>query len=266
VEKGLVFDRVAAEYDRVRPGYPPELIEAALAGGEIRRVLEIGCGTGQLTQALAARGLEVEAVEPGANLAALARRRVPALRVHPGRFEDVELPLGTYDAVFSATAFHWIDPDVGWTKAAAVLRPGGRLALLGYVYVHDDDVAAAHEGLRDAYGADWAFMDETAIRRAVGAHRGNVSEVWAALTSAGARREAAKLFGDTRVELRRADREVDAETLVALQRTTSAHLTLPAERVAEVEEKLARLVESLGGRYPVRQLAILALAERRSPP
>src|SRR5437868_4826158 len=126
VERGLVFDRVAEEYDRVRPGYPAELIDSALAGAEIRRVLEVGCGTGQLTGALAARGLEVEAVEPGANLAALARRRVPGLRVHSRRFEDVALPEAAYDAVFSATAFHWVDPAVGWAKAARILRPGGR--------------------------------------------------------------------------------------------------------------------------------------------
>src|SRR5207244_877802 len=118
VEPGLVFDRVAAEYDRVRPGYLPELVDAALAGAAIRRVLEVGCGTGQLTEALAARGLDVEAVEPGANLAELARRRVPSLEVHAGRFEDVELPESAYDALFSATAFHWVKPEIGWRKAA----------------------------------------------------------------------------------------------------------------------------------------------------
>jgi SAM-dependent methyltransferase len=264
MEKGLVFDRVAAEYDRVRPTYPAELIDAALAGAEIRRVLEIGCGTGKLTHALAARGLEVEAVEPGVNLAALALRRVPQLRVHQGRFEDVELPLGAYDAVFSATAFHWIDPEVGWTKAAAVLRRRGRIALLTYLYVHDDDISAAHEGLRAAYQADWTFMDEPAIRRAGEEHRDNISALWAAVDGGSPRPEAGELFGPARLELLRIDREVDAETLLALQRTTSSHLTLAPERVPDVEAKLVALVESLGGRYPLRQLAAAAIADRRA--
>jgi SAM-dependent methyltransferase len=263
MEKGLVFDRIAAEYDRVRPRYPAVLIDLALAGAGIRRVLEVGCGTGQLTEALAARGLDVEAVEPGANLAALARRRVPSLRVHAGRFEDVELRRGAYDAVFSATAFHWIDPDVGWAKVAQVLRPGGRLALLGHLFAHDEDVEGAHEGLRAAYEADWTFTDEAAIRAAGEEHRDNISELWAALTSAGGRPEVAELFGPATLELVRVDRDVDAQTLLDLQRTTSSHLTLPPERVPIVERKLVALVESLGGRYPLRQLAAVAFADRR---
>jgi 2-polyprenyl-3-methyl-5-hydroxy-6-metoxy-1,4-benzoquinol methylase len=74
---GTVFDTIAAEYDRHRPTYPGELIDHACRAGGLApgdRVLEIGCGTGQLTRSLAERGLSVTAVEPGANLVALARR------------------------------------------------------------------------------------------------------------------------------------------------------------------------------------------------
>ena len=49
------------------------------------------------------------------------------------RFEDVELPCGAFDAAFSATAFHWIDPAIGWAKVADVLQPGGVFALLTHM-------------------------------------------------------------------------------------------------------------------------------------
>jgi SAM-dependent methyltransferase len=88
---GLRFDGVAETYDRVRPTYPESLLDAALRGRRVRDVLEVGCGTGQLTAALVARGLVVQAVEPGASLAALARRRAPGAAIHIGRFEDVPL-------------------------------------------------------------------------------------------------------------------------------------------------------------------------------
>ena len=73
--KGRVFDEVADEYDRHRPAYPDRLIDRACEVAGIEpgaRVLEIGCGTGQLTRSLLARGLRVTAVEPGDQLIARA--------------------------------------------------------------------------------------------------------------------------------------------------------------------------------------------------
>ena len=123
MQRGLAFDRVAELYDRARPGYPERLIDEALRDRPIRDVLEVGCGPGRLTAALVARGLHVEVIEPGANLAAIARGRTPEVEVHVARFEELELADASFDAVFSAMAFHWVDPGIGWAKAARVLRP-----------------------------------------------------------------------------------------------------------------------------------------------
>lgn len=97
------------------------------------RVLEIGCGSGQATLPLAERGYVVTAVEIGPELAAIARRKLAA---HPGvevvvaAFEGWRLPAAPFDAVVSATAFHWIAPDVRVRKAADALRRGGSLAII----------------------------------------------------------------------------------------------------------------------------------------
>src|SRR5262245_23426530 len=96
-EHGLLFDAVAAEYDRVRPDYPAELVDAACTAARLdsgSRVLEVGSGTGKLTVALARRGFRVDAVDPGPQLVEIARRQVgdAAVQFHLGRFEDVELP------------------------------------------------------------------------------------------------------------------------------------------------------------------------------
>src|SRR5580704_6992177 len=108
---GKVFDEVAAEYDRRRPAYPDELIDRAcqVAGiGSGDHVLEVGCGTGQLTRGLVARGLHVTALEPGTSLMALARQNlegageVEFLNV---QFEDASLRREHFQAVFSASAF-----------------------------------------------------------------------------------------------------------------------------------------------------------------
>src|SRR5580692_1980006 len=135
---GMVFDEIAAEYDRYRPAYPDELVDQAcrVAGiGSGDRVLEVGCGSGQLTRSLVARGLRVTALEPGKNLVALARKNLESageVDFVNASFEDASLPAEGFAAVFSASAFHWVDPKIGWQKAADVLVPGGTLALVSY--------------------------------------------------------------------------------------------------------------------------------------
>ena len=130
------FDAVAGRYDRVRPTYDAEIFDdlAALAGLERgSRILEIGCGSGQATVALAERGYDVTALDLGAELAAIARRKLgghPNARVVVGAFEEWALPSERFDAVVSATAFHWVDPAIRVAKSAMALRPGGCVAII----------------------------------------------------------------------------------------------------------------------------------------
>jgi SAM-dependent methyltransferase len=139
---GRVFNEVPEIYDRVRPGYPPELFAdlADLDGlGPGSSVLEVGAGTGHATAPLAALGCTVTALEPGAKLAALARRKLanyPGVTVETVSFEDWDAAGARFDAVVAASSWHWVDPAIGWRKAHDVLKPGGRLALLGNVVVH----------------------------------------------------------------------------------------------------------------------------------
>jgi SAM-dependent methyltransferase len=264
MQRGLVFDRVAGLYGRVRPEYPERLIDSALGDRLVLDVLEVGCGAGQLPAALIARGLRVEAIEPGANLAALARRRAPEALVRVARFEELEPPEASFDAIFSATAFHWVDPRVGWAKAARILRAGGILALLSHVYVTDEQTRPSQEALRDLYGALWQLRDEQEVVAGALARVDNVSAVWAWLEDPAIEVEqAGRLFGVARFESVRHQLDLDAAELVDLQRTTATHLVLGAAERERVERGIVELVERLGGTFPVRQLAVLAVAERR---
>lgn len=137
-----MFDDVPELYDRVRPGYPDALFAdlAALTGITAgASVLEVGCGTGQATGALAARGYAVTAVEPGPGLAAIARRRLGDVRIEESTFEEWDDRGRRFDVLVAAAAWHWVDPAVGWPKAHDVLRPGGWIALLGHVVVTRPD-------------------------------------------------------------------------------------------------------------------------------
>lgn len=130
------FGEDADRYDRCRPDYPSQMFDDLVALAPIHsgsRVLEIGCGTGQATLPLARLGCALVAVELSADLAAIARQHLAGIsdaQVVTSAFEDWPLPTTTFDIVLSATAFHWIDPDIRMTKAADALRPDGTLALI----------------------------------------------------------------------------------------------------------------------------------------
>lgn len=131
-----IFDDIAELYDRARPEYPSQAVNALVSATGLLdgcRVLEVGPGTGQLTLPLAQMGCAVTAVELGPGLAAVARGKLaayPSAEVVVADFEDWPLPQEPFDAVVSATAWHWIDPAVRMAKAARALRPGGHLSVI----------------------------------------------------------------------------------------------------------------------------------------
>ncbi|MGH9283721.1 MAG: class I SAM-dependent methyltransferase, partial [Acidimicrobiales bacterium] len=132
--RGRLFDEAAGDYQEGRPGYPEavfRLLQERCGLGPGSQVLEIGPGSGQATLPILGLGAEVTAVEPGAALAGRLRERAGSgrLRIVGARFEDAGLPEPGYDLVVSATAFHWVPPEVGYARAAAALRDHGWLAL-----------------------------------------------------------------------------------------------------------------------------------------
>ena len=274
---GQVFDEVATEYDRRRPAYPDELVDRAcrVAGiGTGDHVLEVGCGSGQLTRGLAARGLHVTALEPGKSLMALARQNLEgAGRVEflNAQFEDAWLPRQQFQAVFSASAFHWVDPEVSWRKAADVLVPGGTLALMQYFGLEEPrsrrDQEAALAVLRKVapdIAANWpAYRDLDATLAGVEQRRGNVSEVWAWLGSYDLGQDyAARLFGDVQVAVMPRLIEHTPDKLNALLRTMSFYARLSPGQRRALEREYETMYERLGRPIRASTVAALVTAQR----
>ena len=154
----LSFDAAADVYDEIRPRYPRAMFgELFDVLPDAPAIVEVGPGTGQATRDLLQRGATVTAVEIGRNLAAQLQRVIssPRLSVIVGDFETVELPKQSFDALFAATAYHWISADAQLDRPGELLRPHGVVAVVDLNQVTSSDdkgFFAAAQPIYDRYG------------------------------------------------------------------------------------------------------------------
>ncbi|MEV6810790.1 methyltransferase domain-containing protein [Micromonospora sp. NPDC051296] len=132
---------VAEFYQRYRRGYPPAVFDAladALTPDDT--VIDLGCGTGQLTLPIAARVRAVVGVDPEPDMLVLARRAARAQQVDNISWllgADVDVPAlgallggGTVGAVTIGQALHWMDHDTLLPRLAPLFRKGGGVAVV----------------------------------------------------------------------------------------------------------------------------------------
>ncbi len=136
------FGAGAEDYDRVRPGYPAEVVRWALGPGR-QQVVDVGAGTGKLTRVLLEEGHDVVAVEPDEQMRARLVAVSPGAVALAGTGEALPLPDASADAVLVAQAWHWMDRRAAAAEMARVVRPGGCAVLLWNVRDLDDPLAAA---------------------------------------------------------------------------------------------------------------------------
>lgn len=154
----MTFNEAAETYAQVRPSYPPEVFDALFDLLPTHpEIVEVGPGTGQATKDLLARGASVHAIEIGPAMAAILRANLTSewLHVTVGDFETLNIETASADAVFSATAYHWISHNAQTDRPAAVVRPGGVVAIVDLIQVDSPDdrgFFAAAQPIYERYG------------------------------------------------------------------------------------------------------------------
>jgi SAM-dependent methyltransferase len=130
-----LFRGTAEHYDRFRVPYPRELIddlaELTVVTGS-GTLLDLACGTGQLTFALHERFAQTWAVDQEPDMTAMVRskaRGIPAIRVLTSRAEDLNAPPASFDLITIGNAFHRLPRDPVAALLRGWLRPAGHLAL-----------------------------------------------------------------------------------------------------------------------------------------
>ncbi|MFS0852233.1 class I SAM-dependent methyltransferase [Microbacterium sp. 179-I 3D4 NHS] len=148
------FEGIGEEYDRYRPGFPVEALDV-LMPLPVAAVLDLGAGTGKLTERLVERSADVIAVEPSRAMLDVLRKRLPHVEARIGSAEAIPVADASVQLVTVAQAFHWFERDAACAEIARVLAPWGALGLL---WNHSDprcawDVAC-HRVAHPAVGTD----------------------------------------------------------------------------------------------------------------
>lgn len=212
------FGGVVDAYDRGRPSYPREAA-AWLTDAQPLSVLELGAGTGKLTEQLVALGHDVHATDPDPEMLAKLAERLPEVRTSQASAEEIPAGDRTYDVVVSAQAFHWFDLDRALPEIARVLKAGGLLSLV------------------------WNQRDERVpwVRR-LGAIIGTQDQ----LREPAAALDGSKLFAEVEETEFRFRQQIDKHTIKDLVLSRSNVATLPPEQREAKLTEVAAFYEEYG--------------------
>ena len=215
------FAAQALDYERYRPRYPESVFDSivTLAGvGPGTAAIEIGAGTGIATEPLVERGLSVTAIEPAAEMAAIARAKLDGrAQIFEGRFEDYQTQ-SRVQFVSSFNAWHWVEPTLGVDRVAEVMESNGSLAL-----IWTEVVSWGQEPFEDRLAE---IFDHPWVKR--------LDHVDASLQPV---RNDVR-FDDSQVRHHTFERSLDAASFVAVTKTYGG------QRTAEQYEAIAKVIEN----------------------
>ena len=158
-KEGTNFWKINEIYDRARPSYPIWLINDIIqySGNSIGIILDVGCGTGQVTHLFAERDCLVIGVDTDKDMIDIAKRKClsfPKVDFKVEMFEDVTFPPESIDLIVSGMAWHWIKPDgIGEEKAHYFLKNNGTIALFwSHQLKEKSDFVKSVAKILDKYG------------------------------------------------------------------------------------------------------------------
>ena len=237
----ITFEEVADLYNETRPGYIDELIEDVIRLSALEpdaHLLEIGCGPGNATILFAQRGYHLLGIELGERLTQYARKRCQAFsntKIVCSAFEDYEIQPRSFDMAFSADAFHWIPPEIGYSKLINSLKETGSIALFWHIALDPQ--------------TDWSkAVDEIFQRLAPQFDNPQRSDTfdWLENVIQGNFRQHCGI-DDVMVKSYPWSETVSADTFVKLLRTYSGHRDMSEELRRQLYTEIRNVINDFGG-------------------
>ena len=239
-------------YDRARPGYPQEMVEAIIADLPGRDVLDVGIGTGVSARPFRAAGCRVLGVEVDARMARFSRQ--DGFEVEVARFEDWDSAGRTFDAIIAGMTWHWVDPAVGAAKAARLLRADGRLAVFWNIAQPPDDLARSFS---ETYKR---VLPDTPFASAPSDPLLGYEPILAKATNAIQSLEAFAAFERWRFDW---EQDYTVEQWLDQVPTFGGHSQLPPATLERLLAGIAAAIDAAGGMLTIRYATVAITARRR---
>jgi len=243
------FDEIVKNYDRVRWDYPSELYhEIFKYAGAGKKAIEIGAGTGKATVPFLDVGYNVTAVEMGENMVDFLLKKfdgVSNFSVINSTFEDVLLEEESYDIVYAASAFHWVDSEIGCPKVFRLLKSGGTFVLFRN-NGQPSDGEPLYEEIQALYEKHYNTY-YTNNKRPV---KNSPEDFWKpSEIHRSFRFESMEQYGFTDITMKLYDssRTYDADNYIALMETFSDHRALPEDNRAKLYAGVREAIIKHGG-------------------
>jgi len=243
------FNDIVENYDKIRPEYPDKLFMGIIefTGAGKKKALEIGAGTGKATTPFLDAGYDVTAIEITANMAEFLRKRFKGYKdfnVICAAFEDAVLNDGIYDLIYAANAFHWVNAEIGCSKAFRLLKDGGVFALFRYTGVQAifEEKFEEIRPVYDKYFRSYYNQSERILPDVYG----HLNQI---LRRFGFNDLKDYGFDDITMKLYETSLMFSADEYVALLETYSDHRHLPEENKAALYAGIKDVILRHGGRY-----------------
>ena len=223
------------------------------SGAKSKKALEIGAGTGIATAPFLDAGYEVAAVEMGVNMAAFIRekyKKYSNLDVIVSAFEDAALEENAFDLVYAASAFHWVDAEIGCHKVYRLLKSSGTFALFRNNAVPEEG-GALYEDIQAVYREHYYSHYKPAPRPVRISDMTYEDFLAPAELYRGFRFESMERYGfeNVTMKLYRASQTYSANEYIALMDTYSDHRALPDDSKAALYAGVKEAILRHGGLY-----------------
>lgn len=249
----IIFDEIVVSYDKIRWEYPDELYADVIqytGPGKGKKALEIGAGTGKATAPFLNSGYVVTAVEMGKNMTEFLLVKFKDYKnfnVITSTFEDVSLDDASYDLVYAATSFHWVNAEIGCPKVFRLLKRGGVFALfrINPVSAEGEEIYEEIQKVYEKYYYSYYDSNEKPFKRSKDELL-KPSEIYE-----GFRFESLERYGfsDVTMKLYDASRTYSVDEYLELLDTFSDHRSLPVDLRVALYDGIKEIILRHGGYY-----------------